>query len=89
MLGLAGTGVTDAGLKELAGLQNLQRFVLGNTAITDAGLKELAKLKSLKNVHLAGTRTTDAGIKQLEESVPGLQTAGACVEPCAATRRIG
>ena len=35
--------VTDAGLKELAGLTQLQSLNLHNTKVTDAGLKELAR----------------------------------------------
>ena len=40
-VGLRDTKVTDAGLKELAGLKNLTTLVLPNTGVTDAGLKEL------------------------------------------------
>jgi internalin A len=36
------TKITDAGLKELAELKNLQTLNLGYTRIMDAGLKELA-----------------------------------------------
>jgi internalin A len=39
---LAWTQITDAGLKELAALKNLQTLNLNGTQITDAGLKELA-----------------------------------------------
>ena len=42
-LDLAGTQVTDAGLKELAGLKILHALYLGGTRVTDAGLKELRK----------------------------------------------
>ena len=34
--------MTDAGLKELAGLTSLQTLNLSATRVTDAGLKELA-----------------------------------------------
>ena len=57
--------ITDAGLKELAGLKNLQRLDLSGTKITDAGLKELAGLKSLQTLDLAATQVTDAGLKEL------------------------
>src|SRR5580693_2037204 len=36
------TEVTDAELKELTGLKQLQRLVLRHTPVTDAGLKHLA-----------------------------------------------
>ena len=35
--------MTDAGLKELAGLKSLQSLNLHSTKVTDAGLKELQK----------------------------------------------
>jgi internalin A len=49
---LAATEITDAGLKELAGLKNLQWLDLSSTKITDAGLKELAALKNLQTLDL-------------------------------------
>jgi len=42
-LALVFAGVTDAGLKELAGLKSLQKLDLRRTQVTDAGLKELQK----------------------------------------------
>ncbi len=48
--------MTDAGLKELAGLKNLQSLSLGRTKVTDVGLKELAGLKSLQTLDLYNTR---------------------------------
>ena len=53
--------MTDAGLKELAGLKSLQRLNLSATGVTDAGLKELAGLK-LKTLVLPFT-LTDLGLK--------------------------
>jgi len=35
--------VTDAGLKELISLKNLQTLLLGGTQVTDAGVVELRK----------------------------------------------
>jgi internalin A len=62
--------VTDAGLKELAGLKGLTRLSLSRTGVTDAGLKELAGLKNLKNLSLSGTSVTDAGAKTLQKALP-------------------
>ena len=64
-INLEGTKITDAGLKELAKLQKLERLFLCHTQITDAGLKELTKLKNLKKLSLEGTQITDAGLKEL------------------------
>jgi internalin A len=57
--------ITDAGLKELAGLQELQTLDLTGAQVTDAGLKELAPLKGLQTLNLSFTQTTDAGLKNL------------------------
>ena len=51
-LDLTGTTVTEAGLKELAGLKNLQALRLADTQVTNAGLKELAGLKNLQLLDL-------------------------------------
>ena len=64
-LDLVNTQVTDAGLKELAGLKSLQMLDLRHTQITDAGLKELAGLKNLQVLSLSNTKVTDAGLKEL------------------------
>jgi internalin A len=57
--------VTDAALKELAGLKQLQMLHLSDTKVTDAGLKYLAGLKQLAELDLSGTKVTDAGLKYL------------------------
>ncbi len=62
---LSGTNVTDADLKELSGLKDLQTLDLGRTQVTDAGLKELSGLKNLQTLDLSGTQVTDAGLKEL------------------------
>ena len=65
--------VTDAGLKELAGLKSLQALGLARTGVTDAGLKELAGLKSLQALDLGWTKVTGAGLKELA-GLKSLQT---------------
>ncbi len=57
--------VTNAGLKELAGLKSLHTLNLSSTKVTDVGLKELAGLKSLHTLNLSSTKVTDAGLKEL------------------------
>ena len=64
-LNLRYTQVTDAGLKELAGLKSLHTLGLSGTQVTDAGLKELAGLKSLHTLYLSETQVTGAGLKEL------------------------
>ena len=59
------TTVTDAGLKELAGLTGMQSLTLNGNNVTDVGLKELAALKDLQILNLQGTKVTDAGLKEL------------------------
>ena len=42
-LWLADTRVTDAGLRQLKGLANLENLNLEGTQVTDIGVKDLAK----------------------------------------------
>ena len=49
---LSWTKVTDAGLKDLAPLTQLQTLDLSETKVTDAGLKDLAALKQLRTLSL-------------------------------------
>ena len=66
--------LTDAGLKHLAKLHQLQHLDLRWCGkITDAGLKHLAKLHQLQHLDLDGCeKITDAGLKQLV----GIQSLG-------------
>jgi Leucine-rich repeat (LRR) protein len=62
---LSHTQVTDAGLKELAGLKQLRWLDLTGVKVTDAGLKELDGLTQLQALQLGSTQVTDAGLKEL------------------------
>ena len=64
-LELEQTDVTDAGLKELSGLINLEKLDLNQVKVTNAGIKELAPFKKLRELNLWGTKVTDAGLKGL------------------------
>lgn len=64
-LDLNSTQITDEGMKELAGLKDLQMLNLQETPVTDAGLKELARLKVLQSLNLFRTQVTDEGLKEL------------------------
>jgi Leucine-rich repeat (LRR) protein len=69
-LALCRSPVTDAGLKELAGMQNLTWLDLRDTQVTDAGLKELVRFKQLGRLLLQGTRVTNAGVAELRKTLP-------------------
>lgn len=71
-LDLAGTGVADAGLTQVAAMTHLNRLRLERTAITDAGLAALAGLTELESLSLHSTAVTDAGLEKLK-SLPRLR----------------
>jgi hypothetical protein len=73
MLDLASTKVTDAGVKELKALKNLQSVDVSFTSVTDVGLKELKEFKSLQELYLFDTKVTDAGAKELQAARPELR----------------
>ena len=58
-------GVTDAGIRHLAGMSSLERLDLSGTSISDRGLEVLRHLPALENLSLAGTAITDAGATEL------------------------
>lgn len=70
VLTLIDSGLTDAGLKELAKLKQLKTLSLKNTKITDKGLKDLAKLKQLTFINLEDTKTTGKGRRELRKALP-------------------
>ena len=65
-LDLSRTRVTDAGLKALEKMPNLQHLDLRDTAVGDAGLDALAPLHDLRTLGLYGTAVTDAGLPALQ-----------------------
>ena len=64
LLNLHGTKTTDALLKEVAKLQQLEQLWLEGTQITDEGLKEVAKLQNLIGLGLP-PQITDEGLKEV------------------------
>jgi Leucine-rich repeat (LRR) protein len=62
---LGDTKITDAGLKDVAKMKQLERLTLIRTGITDASLKEVAKLQNLTKLNLYDTQITDAGLKEV------------------------
>ena len=73
---LSGEDVTDALLKHLAGLKQLQTLYLRETQVTDAGLQHLAGLKQLQELYLDETKVTGKGIADLEKALPKLAILG-------------
>lgn len=69
---LAGTDVTDAGLRDLEKLEPLERLDLSDTGVSDAGLLHLICLRNLKELNLRGTHVTDQGVQRLERTRPEL-----------------
>lgn len=60
---LSGTGVSDAGLAQIAGLPGVRGLVLEFcTGITDAGLQQVARLTELRLLGLAGTPVSEKGL---------------------------
>ena len=70
-LNLAGTEITDAGLKQLAGLP-LKKLHLERTKIGDEGVKHLKGATQLTYLNLYGTQVTDAGLEHLK-ALPELE----------------
>lgn len=64
-LNLANTGVTDAGLKSLAGFKNLRRLHLEKTGVGDEGLASVKGLAELQYLNLYSTKVTDKGLANL------------------------
>ena len=64
-LGLNGTKLTSAGLKELTKLRNLTYLSAAHTLIDDEGLRHVATLSKLIWLELDNTQITDAGIEHL------------------------
>lgn len=67
---LRGSQVTDVGLKELRGLNNLTRLDLRFTRVTDTGLNHLQEFKKLAQLNLTDTGVTDAGVEQFRKAHP-------------------
>ncbi len=59
-LRLDGSGITDAALDALAGME-IDSLRLDNTEITDAAVDKLAKIEGLTNLELADTAISDVG----------------------------
>lgn len=72
-LRLANSVMTDAGLKQISNLRDLQ-FVQLSGHFTARGLDELARIKSLKMLYVGSPYITQADVDTLADKLPALQT---------------
>jgi internalin A len=70
--GIYKSAITDEGVKNIAGMTQLQKLELDGANVTNAGLKHLSGMKSLTNLSLSGTKVTDEGMEELK-NLPKLQ----------------
>ncbi|GEM_PF-2066646 len=66
-LQLEGSGITDASMETLAGLDSLAALSLQKTLVSDAGVSHLAALRNLKELSLLGSPVTDASLTTLAQ----------------------
>ncbi|WP_373497555.1 DUF2231 domain-containing protein [Aquiflexum sp.] len=66
-LSLAGTGIQDADLSQIAQFSNLQRLRVENNPISDSGISALRSLSKLESLNLNGTKVSAAGLEPLAE----------------------
>jgi internalin A len=59
------TKVTDAGVRHIRSLTNLEDLYLSSTSVGDAGMADLATLPKLLVLHVSETNVTDLGIKSI------------------------
>lgn len=64
-LDLSQTGVTDAMLAQIEGLNTLRILSLSDTTVSDAGISHIGRLGQLEELYLLRTKITDAGLQQL------------------------
>jgi hypothetical protein len=62
VMGLAGTNISDRGLRVLSRMRYLHSVHADNTAITDEGLRYLAHVPMLRRLTVAGTQITENGL---------------------------
>lgn len=59
------TAITNEGLRQIAGLQELRSLDVSATAVSDDGIAHLAGLRRLQTLVLSATGVTDRGLEQL------------------------
>ncbi|MEN6450181.1 MAG: hypothetical protein ABFC96_06805 [Thermoguttaceae bacterium] len=66
---ILGVRFTDAGMKDLKELTQLEMLVLAETEVTDAGIAALKDLTRLRHLELEDTGITDAALVYLKDLV--------------------
>jgi len=66
-LSLAGTGIRDSDLNQVAQFSNLQRLRIENNPISDSGISALSSLSKLESLNLNGTKVSEAGLEAIAE----------------------
>ena len=61
-LSLAGTGIQDSDLNQVAQFSNLQRLRIENNPISDSGISSLRSLSKLESLNLNGTKISESGL---------------------------
>lgn len=64
-LSLAGTQISETGIREIGSFANLTRLNLEKSSVEDAGLSHLASLNHLESINLYGTAVSDASVPTL------------------------
>jgi uncharacterized membrane protein/mono/diheme cytochrome c family protein len=64
-LSLAGTGIQDSDLNQVAQFSNLQRLRIENNPISDSGISALKSLSKLESLNLNGTKVSEASLEPL------------------------
>jgi len=72
ILSLAGTKITDGGVKHIAALQSLKSLFLARTAVTDRGVLQLLRLRDLRYLDLGGTHVSEDAVQKLKERFKNL-----------------
>lgn len=70
---LAGTKVTDDGIRQLESLSELETLTLVDTQVTDASLEVLKEWKVLKELRVARSKVTEAGVAYLRTLRPQMR----------------
>jgi hypothetical protein len=69
-LSLQRSRVTDAGVRNIAQLKDLEELFLTGAPITDESVPALASLTKLRTLSVTDTEITDEGLRRLRQALP-------------------